>query len=134
MVFQLDNQIYYSTTRTVEAGERLRVWYAKGYAKKFNKPFRPCNNDPTQHSAEDIAEIVSQNVATFEETPLEKKDMEQGVSSGSQSLSNSQDLVGQDMDVCIDIDVCRDGQDETANESMEQAIVASGAFDISRNG
>lgn len=41
MVFQLADQIYFSTTREVTTGEPLRAWYAKGFARKLGKPETP---------------------------------------------------------------------------------------------
>ncbi|XP_014662732.1 PREDICTED: uncharacterized protein LOC106805592 [Priapulus caudatus] len=39
--FELQNHIYFSTNRTVEPGEELRVWYAPHYARKLGKVTSP---------------------------------------------------------------------------------------------
>lgn len=41
MAFQIQNQIQFSTTCEVKAGDALLVWYAKGYARKLQKPEFP---------------------------------------------------------------------------------------------
>lgn len=41
MMYQLANDIYYTTMRDLRPGEQLKAWYAAGYARKLGKPEEP---------------------------------------------------------------------------------------------
>jgi hypothetical protein len=41
MALQIGLNLFYTTTRTVPAGEELCVWYAPHYAKKLHKSSSP---------------------------------------------------------------------------------------------
>ena len=41
MALQVGLDIIYMTTRGVNTGEALRVWYAPSYAKKIKRPIQP---------------------------------------------------------------------------------------------
>lgn len=53
IVFQLQNQVSYSTIREIKPGEALSVWYAKGYARKLGKPETPAAQVIDSHSQHD---------------------------------------------------------------------------------
>lgn len=130
MAYQLNNQIYYSTTREVTIGERLKVWYAKGFARKLNKPLLPGNNHPSQQCPDEMAEIVGQNVAAFEEAQhgADTNRKAQSIENNDHSRLTTGDIVEQALDEC------RNARHETANDIIEQSIVGSHAFDITRDG
>ena len=44
MAYQLGTDIYYNTTRQINIGEELQVWYAPHFAKKLRKPAEPDPN------------------------------------------------------------------------------------------
>lgn len=41
MAYQLGTSIFYSTTRNIDPGTELRVWYAPQYAKRLGKQPNP---------------------------------------------------------------------------------------------
>jgi hypothetical protein len=44
MAFQIGAELFYNTTREIQIGEEIRVWYAPHYAKKMGMSTLP---DPT---------------------------------------------------------------------------------------
>lgn len=57
MAYQLDADIYYSTTRRVEQGGPLRVWYARGYARKLKQPELPPHNKECEQLMEEEVDV-----------------------------------------------------------------------------
>jgi len=41
MVIQIGTDIHYLTTRAIQGGEELAVWYAPSYARKMGRPVEP---------------------------------------------------------------------------------------------
>ncbi|XP_064652574.1 PR domain zinc finger protein 15-like [Lineus longissimus] len=67
MVFQIGADLFYNTTREIQIGEELRVWYAPHYAKKIGMSTLP---DRT------VRALVSLNIANYEENPPDIQMME----------------------------------------------------------
>ena len=61
MVFQLQDQLQFSTIKDVKPGEALCVWYARGYARRLGKPETP---PVTSVSAQSEPVLAHQHVTT----------------------------------------------------------------------
>ena len=152
IAFPLENQIYYSTTKDVNAGEPLKVWYAKGYAKKLNKPLAPSAVVQTQHCADEMAEIVGQNVAAFEDTQQRSDGiMSQhitnhggGCDQGHTGQQHAEGTVQSSFDGQADcntndivrqaFDDCEKAENSSGNNIIQQSIDDNQPFDITNNG